>query len=106
MAIEGNTAVIGKLTGVPLMSQVEGAAYIFVKNGATWTQQQKLLASDNTPNGAFGESVSISGDKIAVAAHRVTVGSNTTQGAAYIFAKSGAVWSQQQKLTASDGASR
>jgi hypothetical protein len=76
------------------------SAYIFKRDETSWSQQQELL-----PSGAGGTvfSVSISGDyAIAGAAYDDVNGSNS--GSAYIFKCDGASWSQQVKLTASDGA--
>jgi len=48
--------------------------------------------------------VALSGDTMVVGAPTADIGANAQQGAAYVFTRSGAVWTQQQKLTASDGA--
>ena len=69
-------------------------------------QQQKLTASEGAAFDDFGFSVSLSadGNTALIAAYGATVGSNALQGAAYVFVNSGGTLSQQQKLTASDGA--
>ncbi len=62
------------------------------------------------PNGAiydnFGYSVAASSDGsvLVVGAYNKTVGSNASQGVAYVFTKSGGSWSLAQELTAGDGA--
>ncbi|MFA5251685.1 MAG: FG-GAP repeat protein, partial [Phycisphaerae bacterium] len=63
-------------------------------------EMAKLLASDGAANDAFGCSVSIGGDYAIVGA----LGDDGEKGSAYIFKWGGTSWSQQQKLTASDGA--
>ena len=78
---------------------VKEAAYIFARSGSTWTQQQKLTASDGQSGDQFGTSVHISGTSVIVGSTK-----NQSNGAAYIFTRSGSTWTQQQKLTASDGA--
>ncbi len=45
-----------------------GAAYVFVRNGTTWTQQAYLKASNTDPSDVFGVSVAISGDTVVVGA--------------------------------------
>jgi len=68
------------------------------------TEQQKLIASDAQNNDFFGYSVSISSDgntAIVGAINEDGTGGNN-DGAAYVFTRSGSVWTQQQKLTASD----
>jgi alpha-tubulin suppressor-like RCC1 family protein len=78
-----------------------GAAYIFKRNGTSWSQEAKLTASDAYDNDQFGHSVSISGDYAIVGAWYEDDG-GADAGATYIFKRSGTSWSEQQKLTASD----
>lgn len=69
----------------------------------TYTET-KLSASDAETGDEFGKNLSISGTGeylIAGARNEDTVASNA--GAAYIFKRTGSTWSQQAKLTASDG---
>ena len=46
----------------------QGSAYVFVRSGGVWSQQQKLLASDAAAGDAFGCSVAISGETVVVGA--------------------------------------
>ena len=103
VSISGDTAIIGaRADDVGAIDQ--GSAYIFVRSGTAWSLQQKLTASDGAASDNFGISVSISGDTAIIGAYVDDVGTNSNQGSAYIFVRSGAAWSLQQKLTASDGA--
>ncbi len=98
---DGNTALVGaQEVGIR-----RGAVYVFVRSGTTWTQQAKLVASDGVSGDQFGTSVALSGDgnTALVGAPSATVGLQPIQGAAYVFARSGASWTQQAKLTAADG---
>ncbi len=97
VAISGDTIVVGASS----KSSYTGAAYVFTRSGSTWSQQQKLTASDAATSDYFGFSVAISGDTVVAGAW----GKSSSAGAAYVFTRSGSTWSQQQKLTASDGAS-
>ena len=45
-----------------------GAAYVFVRSGATWTQQAYLKASNTDVVDGFGGSVAVSGDTVVVGA--------------------------------------
>ena len=45
----------------------------------------------------------MNGDLLAVGNRLLNVGQNEAQGGVYIFSRSGSVWTQLQKLTASDG---
>src|SRR6185503_11494045 len=82
-----------------------GSAYVFVRNGTTWTQQQKLTASDGTANDEFGNSVAIIGETVMVGAHLADLPSNSEAGAAYRFTRSGTVWTEVQKLIPTAGPS-
>jgi hypothetical protein len=102
VALSGTTMLIG----APLNDDNgdgSGSAYVFDRSGATWVQQQKLLAPDGAKYDNFGSSVSISGDTALIGApYDADMGSGA--GAAYVFTRSGKTWSFQQKLLASDGA--
>ncbi|WP_437742913.1 hypothetical protein WMF39_46600 [Sorangium sp. So ce1504] len=94
VAISGNTAVVGSLDAE--------AAYVFVRDGASWTQAAVLTPSDGLPGDRFGASVAIDGDTIVVG----TFSYPANHGAAYVFARSGNVWQEQQKLVAQDNPRR
>jgi hypothetical protein len=102
-SISGDTVAVGTLQDVGANFQ-QGSAYIFVRNGTTWTQQQKLLAADGAADDSFGNSVYLVGDTLMVGAAGDRTGTNDRQGSAYLFTRSGSVWGQSQKLLASDGA--
>ncbi len=101
VAISGETVVVGS---PQLNPSKEGSAYVFVRGGGVWSQQQKLLASDAAVDDQFGWSVAISGETVVVGAAGDDGAAGSNQGSAYVFVRSGGVWSQQQKLSASDGA--
>ncbi len=102
---DGNTAMVGA-SGKAGTYTSQGAVYVFTRSGSTWTQQAKLLAGDPGNGDYFGCSVALSanGDIAAVGALG-KAGTYTTQGAAYVFTRSGSTWTQQAKLLASDPAS-
>ena len=86
--IDGDTALIG----------ASGAAYVFVRSGGVWTEQATLTPSDGDSE-LFGAPVSIDGDTALIGATRA----NALAGAAYVYVRSGTVWTEQTKLTPSDG---
>jgi hypothetical protein len=115
VAISGDTLVVGApqegsdATGVDgnqanNNAQNSGAAYVFTRSGGVWTQQAYLKASNTGANDGFGVSVAISGDTIVVGAQfEDSAGSQNDNsaldaGAAYVFTRSGAVWTQQAYL--------
>lgn len=99
---DGNTALVGS----PQWEISYGAAYVFIRSGRAWKEQAELKASDNAWGDKFGISVALSpdGNTALIGTDTATVGENIYQGAAYVFTRSGITWSQQAKLTASDGA--
>lgn len=103
-AISGDTIVLGAPGKTNGLNTFQGAVYVFTRSGTVWTQQAKLLAGDGVLGDSFGCSVSIFGNTLVVGAYAKTAGANFNQGAAYVFTRSGSVWTQQAKLTASDAA--
>ncbi|MBS1811756.1 MAG: Ig-like domain repeat protein [Acidobacteria bacterium] len=103
VAISGDTAIVGVPDNDAGITFNQGAAYVFVRNGSTWSQQAQLVANDAANNDAFGWSVAISGDTAVIGAY-TDDGNFADQGSAYVFTRSGTTWSQQAKLTANDGA--
>ena len=65
VALSGDTALIGSHG-----QGVGGAAYVFVRSGTTWTEQQQLTASDPALGEQFGWSVALSGETTLVGAPR------------------------------------
>lgn len=102
VSLSGDTAVVGAHQDDGALTN-QGGVYVFTRTGTTWSQQQKLTPSDAAQNDYFGWSVAVTGTTLVAGAYSKTVGANVAQGAAYVFERSGAVWSQQAKLTASDG---
>jgi alpha-tubulin suppressor-like RCC1 family protein len=103
VSISGNYAIVGAPEYNHNQTTNAGAAYIFVRSGTTWAQQEKLIASDLGGYDFFGRSVSISGEYAIIGAPLWDIGSSDTiEGVAYIFKRDGTSWSEQQKLIASD----
>jgi len=103
VAISGDTVVAGENLDKVGANEAQGSVYVFTRNGTVWTQQQKLIAADGEAGDFFGLSVAISGDTVVVGAPDDDIGANFGQGSAYVFTRSGAVWTLQQKLTSDDG---
>ncbi|MDH4140281.1 MAG: FG-GAP repeat protein, partial [Coriobacteriia bacterium] len=80
-----------------------GSAYVFTREGDTWSEQAKLTASDGASGDYFGYSVSIDGDTCVIGAHGDD-DEGLNSGSAYVFTREGDTWNEQAKLTASDGA--
>jgi len=102
LSSDGNTAIIGGCED----NSNQGAAWIFTRQGTTWTQQTKLVGTGNIGAAKQGCSVDLSSD-----GNSAIIGGwmdNSNQGAAWIFTRFGTTWSQQTKLvgTGNIGAAR
>ena len=104
VGISGETIVVGAPFDDGAAGLDQGSAYVFVRSGSVWSEQQKLEASDAAAQDLFGRSVAISGEMAVVGAPTDDGTAGENQGSAYYFVRSGAVWSEQQKLEASDAA--
>ncbi len=114
VAISGNTIVVGAANPSNFENQATGpgAAYVFVKPANGWanaTENAKLTASDGQDGDAFGNSVAISGNTIAVGAIFASDSNNDSfAGKSYVFVQPAGGWSgnlnQTAELTASDSA--
>lgn len=126
VALSGDTIVVGATwedsaaTGVDgdqanNDSTSSGAAYVFTRNGSTWSQQAYLKPSNTDRGDWFGWFVAIDGDTLAVSARRessAAVGLNGDDdddtafgaGAVYVFTRTANEWSQQAYVKASDTA--
>lgn len=106
LSADGNTLAVG---GV-----LADAVYIFTRNGATWSQEANFAASNTEAGDRFGLSVSLSADGHTLAVGAPEENSDTTgvnsvannsadnAGAAYVFVRSGATWSQEAYIKASN----
>ncbi|MCH8294623.1 T9SS type A sorting domain-containing protein [Candidatus Poribacteria bacterium] len=100
LSIDGDTAIIGAF-GKSSAGRDSGAAYIFVRSGASWTQQAKLLPSSPVAGDMFGFSVAINRNTAIVGAHKRDKAGEDS-GAVYIFVRNGISWTQQTELIPDD----
>ncbi len=103
--LEGNTLLVGAWMDSSFIASNHGSAYVFQRTGNIWSQQDKLLANDQTAGDFFGNAVALDGDIAVVGAYYKNVNGNSLHGATYTFTRSGTVWSQDQRFTGSGGAS-
>jgi hypothetical protein len=100
LSADGNTAISGGPFDDGASGDV-GAAWIFVRNGTTWTQQDKLIGTGTIGGAGQGYSVALSADgNTAIVGGWVD---NDFVGAAWVFVRNGTVWSQQAKLVGTGG---
>ncbi|GAB5562436.1 MAG: hypothetical protein SynsKO_40830 [Synoicihabitans sp.] len=122
VAISGDTMVVGASRESSDASGIDGdetndnlqfagAAYVFVRDGTTWSQQAYLKAAFPGTSDQFGISVDIDGDTIVVGAYfersnetgtsgTGNIDAASAVGAAYVFTRSGTTWTQEAYLKA------
>lgn len=100
VAASGETVVVGAYSDAA-RGAASGAVYVFVPNGAGWTQQTRLLGADTATFDNLGVSVAIDGDTVAAGAW-LNVSSGIQTGCAYVWKRTGTQWAQQARLAASD----
>ncbi|MDP2207278.1 MAG: T9SS type A sorting domain-containing protein [Bacteroidota bacterium] len=89
LSSDGNTAIIGGFYD----NSNTGAAWVYTRSGGVWSQQgSKLIGAGAAGVSGQGHSVSLSGDgNTAIVGGPFDGGG----GAAWVFTRSGGVWSQQ-----------
>lgn len=97
--------------GVPLDSKgglgdstipYAGAAYFFKKNAAgIWQETQKVMASDRSDRKFFGCEVALNGRDAVISAETA---SGVQQQVIYAFRENGGIWTEVQRIAASNGA--
>ncbi len=91
--VDGDTAIVGA-PGNDELALETGAAYIFVRNGTSWSPQEKLVAPDADIGDFFGGAVAIDDNTVVVGAPT----KDQHVGAAYVYFWNGTTWTFQQKL--------
>ena len=78
---------------------------MYLRQGTNWSEQAKLTPSRGSEFERFGSSVAISGDTAVVGANRADrlEQEQSESGASYVYARNGSSWTEQARLTTSDG---
>lgn len=99
LSLDGDTLIVGAPSrGVG----TTGGVYVYTRSGTTWSERTILVASDTGNPSEFGASLALDATNGRCIIGAGIAGSGTHQGQAYIFTGSGASWSEEKKLTASD----
>ena len=100
LSADGNTAIVGG----PFDNNSAGAAWVWTRSGGAWTQQgNKLVGSGAADSAQQGYAVALSadGNTAIVGGHMDT---NSAGGAAWVWTRSGGVWTQQGPRLVGSGA--
>lgn len=104
LAIDGATIVVGATAhDGPYVDQ--GAAFVFTLAGEppSWTQAQRIFASQAHIGAEFGWDIVLSGDRMWIGATEIHLAPET--GEVYGFMRAAGVWSEARIVRAVDGAS-
>jgi hypothetical protein len=101
IALSGETTIIGAPQG--LVSD-QGTAFVFTRSGTVWSEQAQLTANDGSNGDSFGNAIALVGDTALIGAPLDDIDLNSDQGSAYVFVRAGVNWTQQEKLTITNGA--
>jgi hypothetical protein len=102
LQIQDNTAVIGALLDDDKGTD-SGSDYIFEKINGVWTQTVKLNASDGRAGDGFGfPSLSLDDNTLMVGSPFDNDPGLLNAGSVYVFQKIGGIWTETDKLFASD----
>lgn len=99
LAASADFIVVGSPTEDSLGAD-SGAAFVYSRSGSTWSQQQKLIASDGAAGDRFGTSAAVYGTTIVIGAAGDDITTFTDAGSVYSFDLIDGIWEQTQKLTA------
>ena len=99
LSADGNTALVGGSWD----DSNAGAAWVFTRANGVWTEQKKLVGTGASGAAWQGTSVALSADgSTALVGGALDAGST---GAAWVFTRSGSVWTQQGAKLVGSGAS-
>lgn len=102
MTPDGSRLVVGAYSSTNTISN-EGIAYVFFRNGNSWTLERKFVSPFPKSGGYFGGSVRIdsTGTRVFIGERSATdVG--TGNGALNVYVRSGTTWNLEARLTVSN----
>jgi hypothetical protein len=103
--IDGRTAAVAAPKDDHSGLTNAGGVYIFVRRNGTWTETQKLTASDAAPDDQFGTDIALQGDTLLVTTPGDDPGGVGRAGSVYVYTRNASGhWSRSSKLTASNAA--
>ena len=85
VAISGNAVVVGVIFDDHAAGNNAGSAYLFTRQGSTWSFLQKFIPDDSAPNDLLGYTVSIDGTVATAGAYLDDNVRGVDAGCAYVF---------------------
>jgi len=99
VGVSGDNAIVGASSKSANGTLGEAPAYAFARTDGAWSLQQEIAGSMDPTGTGFGSSVSLSGDTAVLGAPDEKLDGKTPQGAVYVYLRTGATWSLQQRLS-------
>ena len=94
VAIEGDFAFVGADNALATGGFVNGAVYVFERQGGTWPEVARIEPADGAFGDGFAGSLAVSNGSLIVGAP----GASSSTGKAYVFVGGGATWTEQAQL--------
>ncbi|HRI69407.1 MAG TPA: FG-GAP repeat protein [Polyangium sp.] len=109
VAIDVDTVVVGAPFANPMFADA-GAAYVFLRAGTMWTEQQKLVSTDPGVQEYFGVNVAVSGNTALIGSWgddfiNMAMTTISDAGAIYVTTRTANVWAAPRRILASDATS-
>lgn len=101
--LRNGTAVVGAPGHAPSGGARTGAAFVYVGGNGSWSNLQRLTATDGQDGDRFGDAVDRQGETIVVGASQGEKRAGQGPGAAYIFERTAEGWSEEVRLDAGTG---
>ena len=104
ISIDGDGIVVGAWQDQAEGMFLVGSAYLYRREGDSWSQEAKLTASDAADFRWFGQAVAIAGDTVLVGAYGDRADDLSESGGAYFYQLLDEQWTEVANVNASDPA--
>ncbi len=100
VALDGDIAAVSSasdsyVTSAGVVTTNVGSVTVFTRSGSTWSQQQKLYASNFTSSDGFGSGLALRGDRMLIGSPSAKVGNGLNCGRVYWFQRNGTIWTEK-----------
>jgi hypothetical protein len=99
LSYDGKTALVGG----PGDNSSAGATWVFTRSGGAWSQQAKLFGNGGSPASGVGQGSSVALSANGNMAISGAANDNSGSGAAWMFSRTGGVWSQRGSKLVGNG---
>ena len=104
LSADGSRALVGAPRDDTPVAAHSGSARVFLRTGTSWAEETKLFSATGTADDGFGHSVTLSSDgsRALVGVPGSDAGPIGAAGSAQVFLRTGASWTDEATLTASN----